>query len=720
MITDKALYSVVSAHMLLAALLQWMAYPSLLSCDGLETAKNVISLIQNRKICSTNSKILYRNKIFITLRYFDSNVPFYLETCRCVEDLNNENTILWLERVAEAPHDFKCKLKLFLSSIFLQTGNTDVTIKACNILLSIVKENNSFASHLLSLVLYKLTNSQHYNETKTLLFALPELAVVKENVPLIIHNLETLLKHGKPLKQLAIELYLRTWNNEPRSHRYIYAALVDASKNDHTLETSVTCARAMKYICETRPEHGAELVPLLSQILNRCSDIHGSAASALALKSISALCGSGVIDICSTWKVLAPKLNKDRRSIVLQSLCDLFADIPSYPSRPSDSHDKLVVEVITKLWSHVSPRENKEVVNSALRALSAYNLELIPLKSLPENFRNDLKLPEIYCKTPADAARKPELVLPYVPGVCWIQMLENVNRSALSAAGDLLISFIKTEINNFRGDIYSQTQGEPNSFRYLTDKSVIRAVGDYVRRFSASPKEQDELIIVECLRILTQKYQKPLPPVNWVFLQGIFEFNDEARKYVMTLACHQMTVSLSAKRFVENYLSTFEAVTELKEYDLIYENLADLCKGVPPNVLRPVLEKTLNYTLEKALVGSEESLETYKRIMECYKDTLRDETIHDANRTLLSIILEGLLERIEVNSKLFEYYVNTVVELSSKHIERMTSPSVWWEVTSQSLQKAIVIRAELTLKRDVDVPLTWMNEVIDASITMPG
>lgn len=719
-ITDNASCNVTSAHMLLASLLQWMAYPSLLSCDALETAKDVVNSIKTRKTWPSNTKRLYGNKIFTTIRYFDSNVTFYLETCRCVESLTDENVILWLENISNAPQDFKHKSKLLLCGIFLQTTSIDVAIKTCHVLLSIVKEINSFASHLLSLVLYKLTNSQDYNETKTLLFSLPELAVVKENVPLIIHYLETLLGYGKPLKQLAIELYLRTWKNEPRSHRYLYAALVDASKNDHSLETSITCARAMKYICETRPEHGAELVPLLSQILNRCSDLKGSAPSALALKGISALCESGVIDICSTWKVLAPKLNKDKRSIVLQSLCDLFGDIPSYPSRPSDNFDKLVVEVITKLWTYIAINESLEVVKAALQALSAYDLELIPLKSLPDNFRKDLKLPESYCKTPVDAARKPELVLPYIPGTCWIQMLENIHAPALQAAGNLLISYITKEINSFRGDIYCPPQGEPNNFRYLPEKSVIRAIGDYVRLSSVSPEDHQKPIIVECLRILSQKYPRPLPPINWVFLQGVLQLNDDTKRYVMSLVCHQMTISPSAKRFVENYLTTFEAVTHLKEYDLVYANLDDLCKGVPPNILRPVLEKTLNYTLEKALMGNDETIDIFKRIMECYKEALKDETIHDANRTLLSIILEGLLDRIEVDNKLFKSYVDTVVELSSKHIERMTSPSVWWEITAQRLQKAILVRAELTLKKDVDLPLAWMNEVIDASITMPG
>lgn len=41
------------------------------------------------------------------------------------------------------------------------------------------------------------------------------------------------------------------------------------------------------------------------------------------------------------------------------------------------------------------------------------------LKTLPACYRQGLKLPTSYAKTPVDAARKPEDVLPYIPGKYW-------------------------------------------------------------------------------------------------------------------------------------------------------------------------------------------------------------------------------------------------------------------------------------------------------------
>jgi hypothetical protein len=51
--------------------------------------------------------------------------------------------------------------------------------------------------------------------------------------------------------------------------------------------------------------------------------------------------------------------------------------------------------------------------------LSKADKEKLSLKTLPECYRQGLKLPTSYAKTPIDAARKPEDVLPYIPGKHW-------------------------------------------------------------------------------------------------------------------------------------------------------------------------------------------------------------------------------------------------------------------------------------------------------------
>lgn len=65
-------------------------------------------------------------------------------------------------------------------------------------------------------------------------------------------------------------------------------------------------------------------------------------------------------------------------------------------------------------------------------------------------------------------------------------------------------------------------------------------------------------------------------------------------------------------------------------------------------------------------------------------------------------------------------YVDCVTELTSKYLERMSSPSVWWEVTPHKLRKSVGIRGALARKADGGVPLVWMNECIDAAIDHVG
>jgi hypothetical protein len=48
--------------------------------------------------------------------------------------------------------------------------------------------------------------------------------------------------------------------------------------------------------------------------------------------------------------------------------------------------------------------------------LSKADVGKMSLKTLPECYRQKLKVPASYAKTPVDAARKPEDVLTYIPG----------------------------------------------------------------------------------------------------------------------------------------------------------------------------------------------------------------------------------------------------------------------------------------------------------------
>lgn len=723
MITKKMSYVDIFFSSLKASVIKWMAYPSVLCSEALDLAKDLANKVFTKTNLTCNAETIFSNKLFTVFSHSDSYIQFYSElVMHCSNIWNSGDILSWLKNMSRVPIYLKDKCKLLISGLLLQSNESLIVELCCNILVDVTRETNSFGSHVLSLILHKLTKCKSSTETKCLLVVIPELVSTKENVPIINHTLNMLLNGDKQLKYFIIELYLKTLKREPRCYRFVSAAIIQLMKNDYSWYSDATCARAMKYICENYPEHGENLVPLLSQILNRSTNMNGGTASALALGCISILCKASVIDICSTWRVLAPKMEKEKRPIVLESLCELFADAAFYtPSQGLEEYDRLINNIVSKLWTYTTSNDIK-VINSALKALASYRLEQLSLKTLPLEFRCNLVLPAAYAKTPIDAVKKPEDILPYIPGICWIQMLQNINKTALSTAGNLLISFVTEEVNSFRSGIYAWPQGEPQNFKYLPEKSVIRAIGEYLRK-SNKTDSNNHRIITECLRIFAHKYPKPLPNINWNFLKNTLDLSNETKQYTLSIACHHATISLSAKSFIENYLSMYKTINDMdfnwknNEHTVLYSNLEDLCQAVQPNIIKPFLEITLKYVIEKMDVGNKNSIELFHSIMYSYAQTLKNPEVCHANSTLLSTILEELLDKIDLTCDQFYSYFAAALELPMKHLERMTSPKVWWETIPGKLKNAIAIRAELVLKKhSSEASLTWLNEIIDETI----
>ncbi|XP_032674486.1 focadhesin-like [Odontomachus brunneus] len=723
-IMDKMPCNVILLHALAAALLKWLAYPSMLCQDLLPVAKELINRILQQK--DTDSYHVgdntVPNELLLTLSHSNNHIRIYTELVRNLYSLESD-VESWLENFALAPVDLGYMCKLILCGIFLHSSEFRVVQKSCQILVKMVHEINSFASHMLSLLLHKLTKTNDSVTSKYLLLSLPEFVVYKENLRIVIHTLNSLLSSDKSLQYFAVQLYVMTLKKEPRCQRFVSDALIDLAKESgHSWHSDVACARAIKYVCESRPELCTDFVPLLSQILNRCYDLNGGAASALALDSISLLCEAAIIGVCSTWKLLAPKMRKEKRTVILESLCGLFTDVPSFPFKSDDDYESFFVDVVPLLWSYVVGRDMR-VAESALKALKSYSFARIPLNALPLEFRSNVTLPRVYYEKAASKDVNPEDIVQYVPGACWIQMLKNINRSILTMAGDLLISYIEEELGTYKSQIYNWPQGEPCNFKYLPERSVIRAVGEHLRRSNPSdPSEQR--IVVECMRIFTHKYTKPLPNVQWEFLSKAMQISEVAKEYGLSIASRHSYISSSAKLLVENCLSkyrspNFKSTSDvgmllLNEKHLVfYTNLHELCQAFPPNDLKHFLEASLDCVVEKISLNDEKAVASFDRIMSSYATVLNSDATHLGNRTLLYTILKNIFQNIDLTSNHFHKYFTTVMELSVEEVERVTSPNIWWEGTPEKLRNAIVVRVELASRKFSEMPLSLLNEPID-------
>lgn len=86
-------------------------------------------------------------------------------------------------------------------------------------------------------------------------------------------------------------------------------------------------------------------------------------------------------------------------------------------------YEEFISESLIKLWSYVTSSDNKMVISESLKALANYDFEVMTLKDIPYQFKQNLKLPTQYTKTPLDANKKPEDVLPYIPGKSWLRLV---------------------------------------------------------------------------------------------------------------------------------------------------------------------------------------------------------------------------------------------------------------------------------------------------------
>lgn len=721
---DKLNCDRISTYSFIGTILPWMAYANPLSSDALDTITDFIRKVAYKSFWKNSSKKLYFNQIFSTLCHAHHSIQFYAEICSHMDTWKIESFTEWFDKLLQATESHAYKYRIILCGLFLNTNNIKIFSRTKEVLCRIVKKFPSYANSVMSSVLYKLSKSCEVRITNELLFMIPEMAVTKENLPVIIHTLETFLAAGDPLEYIAIELYLRAWKIEPRYYRYLLSALINISKKDLTRKGKVTCANALKFICENRPESGVELVPLLSYILNNATD---SAASSLALRGISALCISGVADVFSTWQVLSPKMQQFNCSIVIKSMCEFFIGVSVDTTYSQENREQLLRQVLKKLWefAFLKTIKNTSIVQSAFRALSVYTLEQMQLIDLPIIYRSSLKPPQNALENDKDE-RTIESDLSFIPGSCWISMLKVIHENARSIAGDFIIKLISDELYSFRSGIYTWPMGEPIDFKYLAEKSPVKAIGEFLRRYKYPSSPDVDKVILECLRIYSHKYLKPLPPIRFEIFNAALKISDKGWTYGITLACHQSTVSPSAREFLSNYIkeTTKKISSSAEEVDnrmwQLCTHLEDICRAITSNIVGPFLDVTTNYIVERAIVGIKKSRSMFKELMNKYSKTLNNDLVHHDNKTAITNVLEKLFNTIEKENELFNFLVNALVELPIEKIERMTLPSVWDRITNDKLEKAIVVRAGLVLKRDNEIPLSWMNEIIRVAGPISG
>ncbi|EAT45697.1 AAEL003089-PA [Aedes aegypti] len=642
--------------------------------------------------------------------YFHSDIAKYSHFCMWWNDV--ENRILTIDQFLEAlsrTSRFSDKVNLVLRGLmYTHEIPFEDWRKLFDQLVICSKSNEEICSRLLTPILFLLANDSNPRKRLHLLRSLASMGA-KDHV---LRVLKALTKDVD--RATSLDLYLRLWKAEPRTYPFLYDVLKDTSRRprEDSWETSFARTYTIREICLIKPQqHGADLVNLFSEILSHPEDANNEAAVALAIDAIASLCENHVINIVSTWKVLGFKFTHEKRPRIIQSLCRFFANVPSIKVN-SLEQERLVNEIILKLWQFVTDFDDREVIVAALDSLKSFSPDMMNIFQIPEFFRQGIPLP---------SEDDESLDAKMIPGDCWIQLIHFVNHSAIEAAGDLVSHHIHNEMQSYRGGIYLNPEGrpEPSSLKHLPKRSILAAVIHHLISHGGKMNSADttDIVLYNLLRIVAKKYPKPIPPLNWCFLHEYFHHCYESKKYCLQIAIKQMPHSGTAKRIVENFLSdAVQTDMEVEDVLVVLEYLDVLTEYVQSDIYKRFLHMSLQFLLEKSEEHGANTGSPFVETVQHLKNAVTKKSYqNEDNFDYLCEALENLFSRFSINTKLFDEYLKVLSVLPSKHLTSLLKPSTWIDKRNQTkLEKAIVLQFSIHKHNPIatDLHLFGLSDIL--------
>ncbi|KAJ6641283.1 Focadhesin [Pseudolycoriella hygida] len=664
----------VTRAMVLDGLIIWIANFSLVPADGLHGIKELIDFIINFDKQNSPPKLSECDDS-CDVKFYHPSLSMAVQISRLsqridkgLEDGDRTSFNDFLDSIEEPSQTRFChQIHLLLRGIFLSNKlPPQESIRVFKVLLKIVKENQDVAAELLLPVLFKLSKEKEPIVQLELLRGITQFAIIKENIPTILNTLNSMTSGA--LRPLSLDLYLR-----PTQHR-------------------------------------TDLVVHLSNILNQSSGVEGETSTTIAIEAINFLCMSHTVNVASTWKALSHEFGKEKRVRPILALCKFFGQVPLLRSATLE-YEELYNESISKLWDYVVNGEHTEIISGALMAMKNFDYCGFTLAQIPEIFRQNLVIPSAYIKT-ADGKANPVDVLDFVPGQCWTQLIEKVNPSARHSASDLVSHYIHNEIDSYRSGVYHLPEGkpEPNSLRQLHNRSPLRYVVEYLVMEAKRPIKGSWDVILNCLRCLSKRFPKPIPPLDMYFLVHFMNDDIELKRHCIQILTNQVVQSGTAKNLLENFAIKFNAeeLTGFEEIHTLFEVLVDLLNGISTEISENLMRNLFDFCFRQSKFDSTVFDLLMQSIKPMFTQTCRNE---DAMQMVAGLI-ESYFDLIEPEIKSFQKFMEVCETIPSPRLDAITSPSTW--SSSKEFRKATIVRCHLAGNScRLDNPLFWLNAIVD-------
>ncbi|XP_062455622.1 focadhesin isoform X3 [Rhea pennata] len=349
---------------------------------------------------------------------------------------------------------------LLLAYLLVQE-NGDSLRDVLSTITEVAKADCSQVPNLIPVLMFKMGRPLEPVLYRDILYTLPTLGVHKVCIAQILRVIQMLGSTPK-LRAITLRLMTSLWERQDRIYPELqkFMAVSDMRSlsldKDAQWEKLIAKAACIRDICRQRPyQHGADMLAAISQVLNECTKPDQASPAAIVLQGLQALCEAEVVCIRSTWNALSPKLSCDTRPLILKTLNELFALVPSLTVNTNE-YEKFKAQVINFLWNNT---QNKDAVVavSAYKSLSSFGSEEHTILHLPEQARPEVDpLEEIDMNT-EEEEREVDLS---VPGSSYIKLLSLTPASVLGAFEEFATSLVKQEMTNMpRGVYHSALRG---------------------------------------------------------------------------------------------------------------------------------------------------------------------------------------------------------------------------------------------------------------------
>lgn len=290
---------------------------------------------------------------------------------------------------------------------------------------------------------------------------------------------------------------------------------------------------------------------------------------------------------------------------------------------PTNEYEQLYYDTLQQLWYYVTDSDDSATIAAALNALKNYDFTTLQLKHMPKIYKEKLKIPSEYQKVIDASKNDPKQViplnasdvLPYIPGECWVQVLDKINQNAIEDTIKFITHLIENEIQQYRSGVYHLPEGrsEPSDLSQLHAQSPLRAIVKYCIQTGHQQTTYSNSItlMLNCLRCISWKFSKPIPPVNCHFLTKYITdldenssgdaYSFELKRASLTIASNQIEHSGSARDLIENYLQNFELENKNeKDFFFIMELFKQICNGITPRILAEFLRRMMKFAFDQS------------------------------------------------------------------------------------------------------------------------